>query len=336
MLFHIPIEPYETRYTADWVEQYERAFKDRGIVSETILGDQTTSVLQPGCVLDACGTHIYKLSQLSKIIHRINSGRIKNNDVIFFSDLWFPGIESLFYIRNMTKIDFKIVGVLHAGTYDQYDFTCQNGMRSWGAALERCWFNEFDMIFVATAFHKHLIMENTPICCKDKIKVTGLPFYAEELRKRFPVTEKENLVVFPHRIVPEKQPWLFDEIAKMPELSNFKFIYTMKDTTTRDEYFRLLAKSKIMLSFAGQETFGYSTLEAMALGNIALVPNRLSYKETVPYEWRYDTFEELKLMLKGVLTGDIPQPLEGYPNLKYWANSINRMLTELISEGYNV
>ena len=138
MLFHIPIEQYETRYTADWVQQYEREFKNRGIIFETILGDRTTSVLEAGAVLDACGTNLYKMSQLTKILNMINNGKVKDGDVFFFSDLWFPGTESLFYIRNLTKIAFKIVGVLHAGTYDCWDFTSMNGMRRWGKHLERC------------------------------------------------------------------------------------------------------------------------------------------------------------------------------------------------------
>lgn len=335
MLYHIPIEPYETRYTADWVQQYERAFKDRGVSFKTVLGEQLTSKLQTGLVLDACGTNVYKFSQLTQLINLINDGEIKDNDVLFFSDLWFPGIESLFYIRNLTGIDFKIAGVLHAGTYDPWDFTARNGMRSWGGPLERSWFNEFDMIFVATEFHKQLILQGTRMNSRGKIRVTGLPFYAKELQDKYGA-EKENIIVFPHRIAAEKQPQLFEELKELPELKDYRFVYTMQETKNRDEYFKLLAKSKIMVSFALQETFGYSTLEALALGCYTLVPNRLSYRETVPWQWRYRTTAELNLLVKRVVSNEIETPKAVDANLGYWEHSISRMITELALEGYNV
>ena len=42
-----------------------------------------------------------------------------------------------------------------------------------------------------------------------------------------------------------------------------------------------------MVSFELQETFGYSTVEAMALQCCVIVPDRLSYVETVPPQHRY-------------------------------------------------
>ena len=110
----------------------------------------------------------------------------------------------------------------------------------------------------------------------------------------------------------------------------------MQETANRDEYFKLLAKSKIMVSFALQETFGYSTLEAMALGNFVVVPDRLSYRETVPAMWRYGTNHEMEWIIKGVVSGDLLQSSKCYDCLDYWAKSVNRMLTQIIQGGYNV
>lgn len=336
MLYHIPIEPYETRYTADWIQQYERAFRDRGVVFKTILGEQTTNKITTGSVLDACGTNLYKLSQLTKIITLIQNGEVKDNDVFFFSDLWFPGIESLFYIRNLTKIKFKIVGVLHAGTYDHYDFTVRNGMRSWGRHIECAWFNEFNMIFVATEFHKRLIIENTLGYLGENIYVTGLPFYGKELRQKYPCDKKENIVVFPHRKEVEKNPQAFETIASSYKHLGYRFVFTLDETKNRDEYFKLLAKSKIMVSFANQETFGYSTLEAIALGNIAIVPDALSYRETVPAEWRYTTVAQFDELLRKAMDDTIPKPAMCNVLNDRWERSINRMINAIMEGRYNV
>lgn len=293
-VFYIPIEPYKTRYTADWIQQFEREFQRNNVDYETILGDTFSNNVTAGGVLDACGTHVYKFTQLQKLITKINFNEVHNGDVLFFADLWFPGLESLFYIRNMTGIQFKICGIFHAGTYDPHDFTCRNNMRSWGKWLEASWFSEIDKIFVATEFHKGLLLRGSiGGCCPSKIFVTGLPFYGNELREKY-LTTKEDIVVFPHRLDKEKHPELFDSfVDRVVNLGfNVKAIKTIDETSSREEYFSILGKSKIMLSFAEQETFGYSTLESMALDNIVIVPNELSYVETVPRKYRYNTLDE--------------------------------------------
>ena len=126
--------------------------------------------------------------------------------------------------------------------------------------------------------------------------------------------------------LPLKHPELFDLfIDKLKQRGlNFTAVRTIEETSSRDEYFSLLGKSKIMLSFADQETFGYSTLESMALDNIVIVPNRLSYVETVPSQYRYDTLDEAFTLLINSLTN--------YKKPEYddcylvWKNSISTML----------
>lgn len=332
-IYYVPIEPYETRYTADWISQYVTEFNNNCVKYEVITGDTVTSKILCGSVLDACGTNLYKISQLKKLINLISDGVINDGDCIFFADAWFPGVESLFYIRNLTKIDYKLFGILHAGTYDIHDFTYREGMRNWGKYLECCWLSGFDKIFVATEFHKQLIISNTDLCdLEDKIVITGLPFYAQELRSKYSCDDKQDIVVFPHRTDAEKQPELFDRLADAIHNldSNIKCVKTLDVTKSRDEYFKLLAKSKVMVSFALQETFGYSTLESMALGNRVYVPNMLSYVETVPSEHRYDYIDIDKL------ANDIVNFVHNYINPNYdlhkWSKSINNMIYYMVND----
>lgn len=326
-IFYVPIEPYETRYTADWISQFEDEFTNNGIDYVTVLGNAVSSTVTDGGVLDACGTHIYKFSQLTKIVNLIQTGNISDGDVIFFADLWFPGIESLFYIRNMLNIEFKIEGIFHAGTYDQFDFTCRNGMRSWGKWLEAGWFCGIDKIFVATDFHKQLLLQNS-ISIRDlekKIFVTGLPFYAKTLREKYYNSNKENIVVFPHRMDSEKHPEMFSGLVDDLRKAGISFIpmCTIIETKSRQEYFNILGRSKVMVSFADQETFGYSTLESMALGNVVIVPNKLSYCETVPSVFRYDSVSEVKdRVIDALVNYKEPE----YKNIETWENSIKRMI----------
>lgn len=328
MLYYVPIEPYKTRYTADWIEQFETEFRNYGVPFVTILGTSVSDTVTSGGVLDTCGTHIYKFSQITKLMSLIKDGAVNSGDIIFFADLWFPGLESLFYVRNMTNIDFKICGIFHAGTYDAADFTYRNGMRSWGKYLENSWFTELDTIFVATDFHKELILKNLYHIenisdIHRKIHVTGLPFYGKQLHDKY-ISNKQDILVFPHRLDAEKHPELFDSLVKYLHENNVnvKAVRTIAETSSRDEYFRLLGKSKVMVSFADQETFGYSTLESMALDNIVVVPDRLSYKETVPVSSRYSTIKQAFDMVRDALLNYSTPNYE----VEVWASSIRKML----------
>lgn len=328
-IIYVPIEKVPTRYTADWIEQFETEFKKAGVDFETVEGNRKEIPITAGSVLDAYGTNQYKLEQLHHLIDMIRLGDITQDDVILFADAWFPGIESLFYIRNITGIEFKMAGIYHAGTWDPYDFTSRTGMRDWGQHIELGWLRGLDVIFVATQFHKDLIVMNSGDFDESKIFVTGIPFYARELqRKYFPDPAvrpiKENIVVFPHRLDPEKHPEKFDKLKK--KYPQWTFIKTMEATSNREEYFKLLARSKVMISWAEQETFGYSTVEAMALGNFVIVPNQLSYRETVPRHCRYNNEKEIPILLENFMNSpEVPV----YPELEKWKDSIPNMLRVL-------
>ena len=340
-IFHLPIEPYETRYTKDWIDQFEQEFNEYGVDFVTVLGQTTTDKLKQGTVLDCCGTNYYKSTQLANMIQLINKGEVCDDDVIFVCDLWFPGIESLFYIRNLTGIRFKVYGILHAGTWDEYDFTYTSGMRSWAQHFEQCFLNAADGIFVATEFHKKLILdsfESWSRSISEKIHVTGIPFYAKNIHKY--ASKKENIIVFPHRNADEKKPQLFSILASRVgnELPNFKCINTFDVCKTREDYFKLLGKSKYMVSFALQETFGYSTVEAMALQCCVIVPDRLSYVETVPPQHRYQNTagydaQEVNSAFKLIkhFEENHVREYNYYPYLHKWTMSVYNML-EIISQ----
>lgn len=328
MLYYIPLEEYKTRYTADWVKQFEAEFIRLNIPFNTIKGKSLSNTVSDGGVLNAAGTGYYKSMQLTKVLKLIAQGKITDKDIIFFADLWFPGIENLFYARNLLNLNFKICGILHAGTYDKFDFTVRTGMTPWGRFMEKSILTGADRIYVATNFHKELIsstFETEVLDIRSKIVVTGIPFYAEELRTKYKVNKKKNIVVFPHRIAPEKHPELFDELAK--KYPSYKFMKCFDYCKTRKQYFKLLAKSKIMVSFAEQETFGYSTVEAMALGCQVLVPNKLSYVETVPSQYRYNTKEEFDIMFEKLINDKYTIP--DYPELIKWSYSIENMIKDM-------
>jgi hypothetical protein len=82
---------------------------------------------------------------------------------------------------------------------------------------------------------------------------------------------------------------------------SYKFIWTLEQDLTKDEYYKLLAKSKIVVSFALQENFGYGIAEAVYLGCVPIVPNRLVYPEFYSLATLYETYSQCVELVEHVL-----------------------------------
>lgn len=325
-IFNVHIEPLEERYSAQWERWYKDAFDTLGIKHLWVDGIsywlQESGKIETGQVLDCYKTHHWKFEQLQKIVACMMNDEFKDGDVLFFHDLWFPGIEAIKYIKDMTKSPVKIVGILHAGTWDKYDFTNRYGMGEWAKGFEQSIIALADEIFVATQFHKDLITADLNHPQKEwyssKILVTGLPFEADQVRP-FKM-KKEKIVVFPHRLDPEKHPERFDILGKRLKQRHpdWQFIKSKEATKTKEQFYRLLARSAIAVSFADQETFGYSMLEASANGCYCVVPDKLSYREIAEYdEWIKDgnveqTIAMVETLMKQHLGNRVPSQFTEY------------------------
>lgn len=301
MLHVVPIEPLEERYSAQWLEWTRKYLNERigeHRYFEVLPKMPDYKVIEHGAFLDVVKTNVFKNEQLRILLKLFENGHVFKGDVFWFHDLWFPGLEMLFYIRNALNAHFKIYGCLHAGTYDPYDFLSQKGMKRWGECMERGWFNEVDGIFVATKYHKKLLLERR----KDptKIHITGFPIYADEetenkstpnILENVETVERKTHIVFPHRLDNEKNPQRFDELKKLffetypPLTDKVLFTKTKETCKTKDSYYETLDNSDIAISFADQETWGIAMQEAVLHGCIPLVPNRLSYTEMYDNEF---------------------------------------------------
>lgn len=306
-IFDVPIEPFESRYSNQWRKWFSKFYEDALIVSHRITGATITKDIETGSFLDVHGTNFYKASQLQNLIVLLKTGAIRNGDWVFFHDLWFPGLEMLAYIRDASGIRFKIAGCLHAGGWDPNDFVTQKMRKMWTFPFEEMLFGIADKIFLATNFHKGLIYSYFSRVlpyfeeeCKSKIEVTGFPIFPDECSaKRSRVWPKGitgptgPLVVFPHRLDPEKDPGSFDELSRRPELQGFRFVKTKDVCFNKRDYYGLLSQADYAVSFAHQETWGIAMQEAAFSGAITFVPNRLSYREMYNPYLRYENMTHL-------------------------------------------
>jgi len=107
----------------------------------------------------------------------------------------------------------------------------------------------------------------------------------EYLYKMFKPQPKEDIILFPHRIAPEKQVDIFKDLEK--ELPEYKFIVCQEHNFSKAEYHSLLERSKIVFSANLQETLGISCYEGALAGAIPMVPDRLSYTEMYSDDFKY-------------------------------------------------
>jgi glycosyltransferase involved in cell wall biosynthesis len=288
MIYVVPIEPLEERYSSQWREWFYRFFTTKNVSHTFIDGIPLTSTIERGAFLDVCGTNYYKASQLMQICKLVHEGSIKEDDIFLFMDLWFPGLEMLAYMKYALDLKFRITGMLHAGTYDENDFLTKHNMGIWGKPLEESWFTFVNAIFVATKYHKRLL-EDARQCFSNSIYVTGFPIYPDFVSRNF---KKENIIIFPHRLDREKRPDKFDKLkyALQCKYPNWQFIKSKEVCKTKHEYYNLLERAKVAISFAEQETWGIAMQEALFCGCIPIVPDRLSYEEMYPKCFRYYNF----------------------------------------------
>jgi glycosyltransferase involved in cell wall biosynthesis len=296
MLINVPLESLDERYSKQWNKWIPAAFAEEGFNDEN---DNFLNIYPPdaqyaekitsGQFLDIVGTNVFKSAQLNQIMISFANSAIRSGDIFFFHDLWFPGIEMLFYIRDLTGIKFKICGMLHAGTYDSWDLLAQNNLTRWASAMETSWLNEVDAVFVSCDFHKHLVCKERKVN-PARVVITGLPwYYKQEGSDGELFAMKEKIVLFPHRLAPEKQPERFDQIAVQlsDSMPGWQFLRTHDLKLNKTDYYALLRRASISVSFAKQETWGIAMLESVLHGCLPVVPNRLAYIDLFHGHYRY-------------------------------------------------
>jgi glycosyltransferase involved in cell wall biosynthesis len=302
MMYFIDLESIPARYSTQWREWIPQMYSKDSV---TISGTDYEG-LTGGGFFDFNSTNIYKAEQVVKIGKMFQDGAIKDGDDFFFYDVWHPGVISLKYMIDLSEFkNCKIYGILHAGAYDPTDILGMKGLGEWADGFEQSMIKACDKVFVATNYHSNMFKKARG----EKVYATGLPFNFYHMVK-YKGVEKENIIVFPHRLSPDKQPEIFDELKNW--FPSYTFIRTGDLMLPKDEYYELLAKAKFQFSASLHENWGISVFESMYLGCVPILPNRCSYTEmygdkvsVYPSEWtiNQESFQDNKLKLINFING---------------------------------
>ncbi len=223
-LFYMGLESYEARYTLQLTEWNRRVFDRRGldvvyVPGTTIDNSQAISV---GQVLDAHGRSYFGMSQMMNLVQLMKNGEVTYEDVIYFEDMFQPGIESLPYILNQVPVNQRprVYVRCLAQSIDPDDFVHVWGMAKWMGLYEQM-VNEFVDGVLATneemVAHMRIAGWSAPI-----YNISGLAFGKEEVLERIggaenikPFDQRPRRVGFAARFDQEKQPGFFMDLIEM-------------------------------------------------------------------------------------------------------------------------
>jgi hypothetical protein len=312
------LESYESRYTLQLTEWNRRVFERRGydviyVPGSTIDNSQSISV---GQVLDAHGRSYFGMSQMMNLIQMHRNGEINEHDVIYFEDMFQPGIESLPYIFDQVPHDQRprvFVRCL-AQSIDPDDFVHVWGLEKWMAHYERM-VNEFVTGVLATNEEMVAHMRIAGWCAP-LYNISGLAFGKDEVLERIggagnikSFENRTRRVGFAARFDQEKQPGFFMDLIEMwhrqgpvgvefaifqggPLRSNnheyvsrawdleARGLLKIYENLTKNEYYNLLNDTRVLFNCALQDWVSNTVSEADTLGCNVLYPAYRSFPET--------------------------------------------------------
>ncbi len=315
-LFYMGLEPYKARYTLQLQDWNETVFKHRRIdyvivPGETLSNDQA---IVTGQVLDAHGRTYFGMSQLMNLVKMMKAGECSNEDVIYFEDMFQPGIESLPYILKQIPENSRprIFVRCLAQSIDPDDFVHVWGMGDFMGHYERMVDSFVDGVL---ATNEEMVMHMKIAGWKAPIyNISGLAFGKSEVQSRVasikPWAERKSRVVFSARWDQEKQPDFYMDLIEAwhkrhPAMAvefavcsggklksnSESYMQRTRDLQAagklviyedleKNDYYNIVNESRVVFNCALQDWVSNTVSEADALGCNVLYPAYRSFPET--------------------------------------------------------
>ena len=369
-LFYMGLEPYEGRYTLQLQDWSTEVYGRRGL-DYTVVPGQTidnTKAISVGQVLDAHGRSYFGMSQLMNLVQLHRNGEITAEDVIFFEDMFQPGMEALPYIMCQVPEEQRPRIYLRclAQAIDPDDFVHVWGMSKWMSLYEQMC-NEIPNVHILATneemvAHMKIANWNAPI-----YNISGLSFGKAEVQSRVdnnikPFSERSDRVVFAARFDQEKQPDFFmdviEEVHKtMPHVefavlsggplrsNNPRYLkrasqmaadgkLTILEDLQKNDYYNVVNDSKVLFNCALQDWVSNTVSEADALGCNVVYPAYRSFPETFANDYSrlytpWSKDDAVDKILKGLLA-----PSANMGKISDWNNgTIDRMIDIMQGNG---
>jgi hypothetical protein len=314
------LESYEARYTLQLTEWNRRVFKRRGLDVVYVHGFRLDNSLKisVGQVLDAHGRSYFAMSQMMNLVRLMQQGDVTADDVIYFEDMFQPGIESLPYILDQVPANLRprIFVRCLAQAIDPDDFVHVWGMAEWMSTYERMVNQIPNLSVLATneemVAHMRIAGWTAPI-----YNISGLAFGKAEVLERIggeqfvrPFRERTRRVAFAARFDQEKQPDFYMDLIERYQSqglhqdlefavfsggplrsNNPRYLDRARamaaagklkiyEDLKKNDYYLLLNDSRVLFNCALQDWVSNTVSEADTLGCNVLYPAYRSFPET--------------------------------------------------------
>ena len=215
---------------------------------------------------------------------------LRDDDILFLADLSFPGLFGNVLFHKRPK---KCFAFCHATSLNYLDYFEKDRINKF--PIEQAYSRLMDKVFVGSYYHKDKLNWNNTV-------VTYLPYPPFNTF----LDHKEYDIVSASR--PNNQ--------KVDAGLEFRIEEACKTTIMRkyfdtwEDYYKHLAKAKILLITSFEDTFGYQIVDAVLNGCIPLAPARCAYPEILPGEYIYHDEQHLMQKIDYILnSGDnVPVP----------------------------
>jgi hypothetical protein len=313
------LEPYKDRYTLQLTDWNVEVFEKRGIDYVIVPGEtlDSSKSIVTGQVLDAHGRSYFGMSQMMNLVKMMKEGEVTSEDVVYFEDMFQPGIESLPYIIDQVPANMRprIYVRCLAQAIDPDDFVHVWGMEKWMGIYEKM-VNEFATGILASneemVAHMRIAGYTAPL-----YNISGLAFGKDEVRRRV-LDQREHIKLFDERKMrvafasrwdQEKQPDFYMDLveawhekygdtvefavfcgSKLRSNNSSYMERTKKlqeegklkvyENLDKNHYYLLLNDSRVLFNCALQDWVSNTVSEADTLGCNVLFPAYRSFPET--------------------------------------------------------
>lgn len=307
-IFYMGLEPYEARYTLQLTDWCKEQFNREDVEFVEVKGEKLTSSkdIITGQVLDAHGRGYWSLTQIASLIKLHKEKKISSEDVIYFEDMFSPGIEALPYIFNQVDKEYRpqIWVRCLAQTIDPDDFTCKvTGMRDWMRKYEEMCDNFVDGIL---ASNEEMVMHLKICGFKCPIyNISGLAFCKKQVQEMAGMIpswrNKPKIITWASRLDEEKNVNFFLDIVEENKDLQFQILQggplrsnniqildrlqkkypnlAIHTNLSKKDYYQYLKNSRVLFNCALQDWTSNTISEADALGCNVVVPNYRSFPE---------------------------------------------------------
>lgn len=286
-IYIVPIEPIDQRYTAQWYTNIPLIIKNNpnnrfNVV--TIDGKQLTARVTKGAFLNFAATNAYKASQVEVIAEMFNNGKVIPGDKFLITDAWNFAITAIKYMSELLDIPVEIHSIWHAGNYDPSDILGMKMSVGWASNVERSWYLASDYNYFATHFHANMFVRNLNVDASKAYR-SGQPHTPLIVELSMCNSKnRKDIIMFPHRYNTDKQPNIMEDIKDNVLAET---CITQKLNLTKEQYYKILGKAKVVFSCSLHENLGISMMEGVLAGAIPVVPDRCSYSEMYLDEFKY-------------------------------------------------